>query len=61
MVVVALVVVLRRRFGRSVSCAKVVVASILISALASARALVKYRFAPSCTLVVRKPKDEVAI
>ena len=56
LVEVALVVVLRERFGRKRSVPKVSVALIR----ASARALVKYKLEPSATLVVRSPSDEVA-
>ena len=55
-VVVACVVVLRRRFGRKRSVANVSVALMR----ASARALVKYKLVPSATFVERRPKDEVA-
>ncbi len=55
-VVVALVVVLRLRFGRKKRVPRVSVAL----SRASARRLVKYRLDPSATLVVRRPKEEVA-
>ena len=61
LVEVAFVVVLRKRLGRSVSVPIEVVALMRKSDLKSARELVKYKFAPSCTLVVRKPREEVAI
>ena len=56
LVEVAFVVVLRERFGRKSSVANVSVALIR----ASVRALVKYRLVPSATLVVKRPRDEVA-
>lgn len=56
LVVVAWVVVLFERFGRKNSVPSVSVAL----SRASTRALVKYRFDPSATLVVRRPRDEVA-
>ena len=53
---VAWVVVLRARFGRKRSVANVSVALIR----ASVRAEVKYKLEPSATLVVKRPREEVA-